>query len=181
MRIETERLILRPWRDQDRAPLAAILGDAHVRRFYPRLATRADVDAAIDKALAQIAEHGFSFEAVERKSDGAMLGLLGIAPIGEPLRSALRGQPAVEIGWQLDKQCWGQGYAPEAAGAWLAHAWSIDLPEVVAFTAAQNLPSQRVMEKIGMTRDPDGDFDHPALAEGHELRRHVLYRIANPG
>lgn len=181
MILETERLILRPWRDADRAPLAAILGDAHVRRFYLRIATREDTDAAVDKALAQIAEYGFSFQAVERKSDDALLGLLGIAPIPEANRLVMRGHPEVEIGWQLDKACWGQGYAPEAARAWLAHAWSIGLPEVVAYTAAQNLPSQRVMEKLGMTRDPDSDFDHPAVPEGHVLRPHILYRIANPG
>jgi len=181
MILRTERLVLRPWEDRDRAPLAKILGDAHVRRFYPTVATPEEVSAQIDYAIARTAENGFHFWAVERKTDGALLGLCGLGVIGEPLRSAIPGQPRVEIGWQLDKAIWGQGIAPEAARAWLDHAWTVlELPEVVAFTARPNLPSQRVMEKIGMTRDAAGDFDHPRIPEGHPIRPHVLYQIANP-
>lgn len=181
MNLTTERLILRPWEERDRAALAAILGDPHVRRFYPTVATRADTDRQIDWAIARTAEHGFHFWAVEQRSGGALLGLCGLGTIDAELRDAIPGHPAVEIGWQLDKSSWGHGLAPEAARAWLDHAWNVlDLDEVVAFTAVPNLPSQRVMQKIGMTRDPLGDFEHPKIAAGHPLRSHVLYRIHRP-
>ena len=95
--------------------------------------------------------------------------------------AVLSGHPRVEIGWQLDKAVWGQGLAPEGARAWLDYGWNmLKLEEIVAFTAAINLPSQRVMEKIGMSREASDDFDHPALAPGHSLLKHVLYRIKAP-
>jgi RimJ/RimL family protein N-acetyltransferase len=87
----------------------------------------------------------------------------------------------VEIGWVLRPEFWGRGLAPEGAAAWLSYAWDVlELPEVVAFTAAVNAPSQRVMQKLGMVRDWAADFLHPKVPEGNPLRPHVLYRIANP-
>jgi len=179
VRLVTERLILREWEERDRKSLAAILGDPNVRRFYPRTVTAEEVDAQIDNAVAMAARHGFHLQAAERKADGALIGLVGIARIPEATRAAIPSHPEVEIGWQLDTAYWGQGYAPEAATAYLEYAWNtLELPEVVAFTAAINLPSQRVMEKIGMRRDLSDDFESPALPEGHRLRRHIVYRIA---
>ena len=97
------------------------------------------------------------------------------------LREIIPGRPRVEIGWQLKTSVWGQGLAPEGAHAWLEYAFAdLGLDEIVAFTANLNLPSQRVMQKLGMHRNPDDDFDHPNLPVGHRLRRHVLYRIASP-
>lgn len=177
MRLETDRLILRHWEERDFEPLAAILGDAEVRRFYPKALSREEARAQFDFALARQAEVGFHFGAAERKADGRMLGLVGLGIIGEPLRSALAGRPDVEIGWQFDRSVWGQGYAPEAAAAWLTHGFAtLNLPEIVAFTFVGNQPSQRVMGKLGMERQAEDDFEHPALAAGHPLRPHVLYR-----
>jgi RimJ/RimL family protein N-acetyltransferase len=179
--LETERLILRPWREGDLEPLARILGDAHVRRFYPSVATREQVAAQIDNAVAKTAANGFHFAAAELKATSTLIGLIGIGVIDDALRAAIPGEPRVEIGWQLDKAVWGQGLAPEGARAWLAHGFGAQrLPEIVAFTATVNLPSQRVMQKIGMRRDPSGDFDHPRIPVGQPLRAHVLYRFANP-
>jgi RimJ/RimL family protein N-acetyltransferase len=179
--LKTSRLILRPWEDRDRAPLADILGDAQVRRFYPSPATPAETNAQIDSALAKIAANGFHLTAAELKSTCKHIGLIGLGVIPDETRTFLKGSPHVEIGWQLGKQFWGQGLAPEGAQAWLGYAWDVlDLPEVVAFTAAINLPSQRVMQKLGMVRDKAGDFEQPRVAEGHPLRPHVLYRISNP-
>ena len=110
-----------------------------------------------------------------------LMQLVGLGVIPDYLQAALPGRPRVEIGWQLDKAVWGQGLAPEGARAWLAYGWgTLGLTEIVAFTAAINRPSRRVMEKIGMARDPAEDFDHPRLPDGHPLRRHVLYRIGAP-
>lgn len=181
MRLETERLVLRSWEERDRVPLAAILGDPEVRRFYPKALTRAESDALFDSVLEKQAEFGFHFAAAELKADGRLAGLVGIGMLNDMMRSAIPGAPRVEIGWQLDKALWGQGLAPEGARAWLAHGLEVlGFDEIVAFTYEGNQPSQRVMEKIGMARDPAGDFQHPGLAPGHRLRPHVLYRIARP-
>src|SRR5262249_46282144 len=89
--------------------------------------------------------------------------------------------PCVEIGWRLSADHWGRGYATEGAAAALAFGFNVlGLPQVVSFTAAPNLRARRVMEKIGMKHDPEDDFDHPSLSEGHPLRRHVLYRVVSP-
>lgn len=181
MRLETERLIVRSWKDEDRAPFTEVISDPVVRRFFPEVGTRADADAGIDRAIARLAEHGMTFQAVERKADGVFIGMTGLAPIREPIRSVIPSGPEIEIGWQLGKAFWGQGYAPEAARACLQFAWDVlNAREIVAFTAVVNLPSRRVMEKIGMVRSTADDFDHPEVPEGHLLRPHVLYRIANP-
>lgn len=181
MRLETERLVLREWRDDDKALYAEIIADPVVRRFFPTLGTYADADAGIERARQRLADIGYSFLAVERRADGQFMGMLGMAPFRDELRLAIPGAPPVEIGWQLGQAFWGQGYAPEGARAMLDFAWwRLRLPEVVAITYEGNLPSRRVMEKIGMSYDPRGDFQHPDVPEGHRLRPHVLYRIANP-
>ena len=177
MRLETERLILREWADDDRDAFAAIVADPHVMRFYPATRSRAEADAWIDKMIAGLAEGTSHFLAVQRKSDGAIMGLTGTAEINFAIPTG----PKVEIGWVLGQHYWGNGYAPEAARASLGHAFeTLELPEVVAFTAAINQPSQQVMRKIGMIHDSAADFDHPRVAIGHPLRAHVLYRVSNP-
>jgi RimJ/RimL family protein N-acetyltransferase len=176
MKLETERLILREWRDQDRPGFAAIVADPHVMRYYPAPKTQAEADAWIERMVAARADGTGHFLAVERKSDGALLGLTGTGNI----HFAIPTSPKVEIGWLLGQQFWGQGYAPEGARAALAHAFDIlHAPDVVAFTAGVNEPSQAVMKKLGMVRDQLADFDHPGVPEGSPLRAHVLYRIAN--
>jgi RimJ/RimL family protein N-acetyltransferase len=85
--------------------------------------------------------------------------------------------PCVEAGWRLRREFWGRGIAFRAALQALEFGFStLGLPEVVSFTAALNVRSRRLMERLGFTRDPSDDFDHPAVPDGHKLRRHVLYR-----
>lgn len=180
MRLVTDRLLLRPWEDRDRQPFGRIMGDPRVRRFFPRTLSPEEADAEIDHHLAKAAANGFHFQAAEAKADGALVGLLGLGLLPDATREAIPSHPEVEIGWVFGERHWGQGLAPEGAAAWLDHAWSLGLPEVVAFTAAVNLPSQRVMQKLGMRHDPADDFDHPKIEAGHPLRRHVVYRIVTP-
>jgi RimJ/RimL family protein N-acetyltransferase len=181
VRLETERLILREWREEDKALYAEIIGDAEVRRFFPGVGTYADADAGIERAKQRLIDHGYTFLATERKSDGAFVGMLGMAPLSDELRAVIPSSPPAEIGWQFGKQFWGQGFAPEGALAMLDFAWNtVRLPEIGAITYRGNLPSRRVMEKIGMTYDPSADFEHPSVPEGHALRPHVLYRIRRP-
>ncbi len=181
MRLESERLVLRSFTEADAAPMAGIDADPEVMRFYPSVRTRDETDAMIASIMATEAREGFSFMAADYRPTGEFVGLIGMSVIGEPLRSTLKGRPRVEIGWRFAKSFWGTGLAPEGARVLLDHAWSVlGLEEVVAFTFEGNQPSRRVMEKLGMTRDPDGDFRHTSLPEDHPISRHVLYRIARP-
>ena len=181
MRIETDRLVLRQWRDDDAPRLAAVIGDPVVRRYYPGVGTLADAVAGVARNRDRIDRLGYGFMAVELKANGQFVGMLGISPIPDDLQAHIFGRPKVEIGWQFDRAFWGRGLAPEGATAVLDYAWrGLRLPQVVAFTYRGNLPSRRVMEKIGMTREAKGDFDHPLVPIDHHVRPHVLYRIANP-
>ncbi|MBN9021221.1 MAG: GNAT family N-acetyltransferase [Rhizobiales bacterium] len=171
--IETERLILRQWRDSDRAPFAALNADPAVMEFMPGRLTREQSDGMIEHFRTMLETKGMTFYALEERETGALIGAAGLFPV-----TKLPFAPAVEIGWRLRAQSWGRGYASEAARAALAEGFGrLGLDEIVAYTAALNVRSQRVMERIGMTRDAAGDFDHPALPEGSPLRRHVLYRL----
>lgn len=174
--IRTERLLLRRWRPEDRAPFAALNADPEVVAFLPKPLTRAESDAMIDRIERHFDEHGFGAWAVEAVGKG-FIGLVGLAHVGFDAPFV----PAVEIGWRLSRQGWGCGYATEAARAALEHGFeTLGLEEVVAFAVPANTRSTAVMERIGMTRDPEGDFDHPSLPSGHPLRRHLLYRITAP-
>lgn len=178
MRLETDRLILREWQDGDRDAFLAIVSDPHVMRYFLNPLTPEQADIWLDKMRRGFDEGTAHFFAVERKDDGALLGRAGTARL---LDMTLPTNPDLEIGWLLASNYWGKGYAPEAARAALAHAFdNLDAPEVVAYTAAINAPSRRVMEKIGMRYDPSADFEHPRIPEGHRLRPHVLYRISRP-
>lgn len=175
--LRTERLVLRRWRDDDRAAFATVNADAEVMRHYPAPLTRAESDAFVDRIEACFAERGHGLWVVDPGGTGACVGYVGLWPVPDTLACA----PAVEVGWRLAASTWGRGYAPEAARAALADGFArLGLAEVVSFTAVGNLPSRRVMEKLGMTRDPAEDFDHPALPVGHRLRRHVLHRLTAP-
>ncbi len=174
----TPRLLLRRWRLADRAPFAALNADPVVRRYFPNTLGPGESDALADSIEAAFAEHGFGLWAVEERGGEPFLGFVGLSVAPDDLPFVPPGERAVEIGWRLAREHHGKGYATEAARAALRDGFErVGLREVVSFTAAVNAPSIRVMERIGMTRDPDGDFDHPRVPAGSELRRHVLFRI----
>lgn len=180
MRLITERLILRAWEDYDRSPMARIYGDAFVRRFYPKVLTAEETNNEIDRAIEHARKNGFDFQAAQLKGSGDLIGMIGLRVLSQAMSAEIPGHPRVEIGWILAREYWGKGLAPEGARAWLDYAWSIGLPEVVALTAKENAPSQRVMQKIGMIYDPAADSEDLTLAEGHWLRPYVVYRKGNP-
>lgn len=171
--IETPRLILRQWRESDRAPFAAMSADPEVMDWLGgTLLSREQSDAKIDVFVSQLDALGHGFLAVERKADGVFLGFIALAPIPpEP------GLPkGVEIGWRLARRAWGGGYASEGAAAVLKDGLDrVGLAEIVSFTARTNLRSQAVMRRIGLRRRPDLDFDHPALKRDHPLQAHVVF------
>jgi RimJ/RimL family protein N-acetyltransferase len=173
-RLTTPRLILRPWRDSDLEPFAALNADPRVMEHLPGPLSRADSNAMAARIRELGAQRGYGFWAVEVTGIADFIGFVGLhAPTFEA-----HFMPCVEIGWRLAAAHWGKGYATEAAGAALDHAFGpLGLKEVVAFTVPANQRSRRVMERLGMTRNPADDFDHPTLPAGHPLHRHVLYRI----
>ena len=145
--------------------------------WFPSVLSREESDAAAARIRTELAERGFGLWAVEAPGAAPFVGFTGLsAP-----RFEARFTPCVELGWRLARAHWGRGYAPEAARAAPAFGFErLGLREVVSFTATGNARSRRVMEKLGMTRDPADDFEHPSLPPGHPLRRHVLYRIRPP-
>lgn len=173
--IETPRLILRRWREADAEPFFAMGQDAEVMRYLGPPMSREDCAAIVARQNRVADDYGSCFWAVERRADGAFIGFCGIKP--GPEDTPIAGEP--EIGWRLARAAWGQGYAREAAQASLDYGWATqDWPEVAAITVLANTQSWGLMIRLGMTRDPDGDFDHPALAANNPLRRHLTYRIA---
>jgi RimJ/RimL family protein N-acetyltransferase len=170
----TDRLRLRPFGDADRAPYAAMMADPEVGRWLAASQTPAEANAAIDRFTAHLAAHGFGFLALERRADGAFLGAAGLMALRDDHPLA----PGVEIGWRLDRAAWGHGYVTEAAAALLADGFGrLGLGEIIAYTARSNARSRAVMTRLGFTRRPERDFDHPALAADHPLRAHVVYAL----
>lgn len=171
--IRTPRLLLRPFEERDRAAFRALNADPAVMRHFPALQSAEESDAMLDRIAARWQEDGIAFAAVERAEDGAFLGMTGLARIRE-MSPALDG--GLEIGWRLIPAAWGRGIATEAARAWLDHGLAGGADRIVAFTTRQNLASQAVMARIGMTRDESLDFDHPRIAPESPLQRHLVWR-----
>ncbi len=165
--LRTERLVLRPWRAEDREPFAALNADPAVMEHFPAPLTREQSDALVERIEAGFADHGYGLWAVEDES--GFVGFTGLAwqvvEAGQP--------PELEVGWRLARSAWGKGYATEAGTAALRRGLA-EVTSVVSMTALTNTRSARVMQRIGMRRDRV--FDHPRLPAGHPLRPHVLYR-----
>ena len=170
--LTTPRLILRHWRDDDVEPFIKMNADAEVMRYFPSTHTAEDTLAQIARIKAHFTNHGYGPFAVERKDTGQFIGFTGLSQ--PSFKSHFT--PCVEIGWRLSKENWGQGFATEAAKACLQYGFTeIGLKEIYSFTATLNQPSINVMQKTGMNYM--GNFEHPALPDGHVLKTHVLYKI----
>lgn len=169
--------MLRRWRPDDLEPFAALNADPAVMEHFVAPLSRAESDAMVGRVEATFDERGFGLWAVEVLGGAPFIGFVGITPV----RFQAPFTPAVEVGWRLARPFWGRGYATEAARAALDDGFvRVGLTEVVSFTAVANGRSRRVMERLGMTRDPADDFDHPLVPPGHPLRRHMLYRLSRP-
>jgi RimJ/RimL family protein N-acetyltransferase len=150
--------------------------DPRVRQFFPSVLTREESDASVARFLRMHALDGYGFFATELLDTSQFIGMIGIQRMSFLLPGL--SVPAVEIGWRLTAESWGKGLATEGARASLQLVFEkFQLPEIVAFTIPANLPSRKVMEKLGMTRNPDDDFDDPRIPAGNPCQRHVLYRI----
>ena len=168
--LRTSRLLLRPWRDEDVAAFAELSADPAVMEYLVPL------PGWVARARAHWEEHGFGQWVVEIAGEPSFVGVVGLNTISYEAHFS----PAVEVAWRLARAYWGRGYATEAARAALDHGFEkLALAEIVATTVPANQRSRRVMERLGMTRAPDDDFDVPHLPEG-PLKRHVLYRLRSP-
>jgi len=177
--LTTERLILRQWQESDRDAFARLNADPAVREFFPRVQTREESDADAGRIRKAIEERGWGFWAVEVRGGASFIGFVGLSKPRFEAHFTSPRTPCVEIGWRLAKEHWGNGYVSEAATECLRFGFEkLTLQEIVAFTVPLNVRSRAVMERIGMSRDPADDFDHPNLEPGHPLRRHVLYRMS---
>ena len=173
--LRTERLLLRRWTHSDLEPYAALNADTEVMEHFPSTSSRAQSEADIAIFETRFRELGYGLWAVEIPDVAPCIGFIGLNPVTFDAPFT----PAVEVGWRLARAYWGSGYATEGARAALHFGFdAVVLDEIVSFTTPGNVRSWHVMEKIGMTRDPADDFDHPRVDEGHPLRRHVLYRIS---
>ncbi len=178
VRIETERLILRDWRDDDLDPFAAMCADPMVMATLGPVMTRDETADLIDKVKLRMTEYGHTFWAMENRADAGFMGWCGI----------IRGSvgPIVdkpEIGWRIAHRYWGQGYAREAAMATLGWGFA-NVPDakaphsrIWAITSKGNSRSWGLMERLGMVRHPDRDFMHPNVAENSNLNPHITYSI----
>jgi len=172
--LTTDRLLLRPWCLDDLDPLTRMSSDPEVMRFFPRTRTREQCLALIKRQSDHQEKHGFCFWVAELQKTKTFIGFIGMAYVAEEIPC----DGSVEIGWSLDKDHWGKGYAAEGARAALVFAFSkLQLEEVVSMTSTINLPSQRVMQKIGMKYDSRDDFLHSGVDDHSPLKPHVLYRI----
>ena len=173
--IETDRLLLRLWRDGDLPEFAAINADPEVAEHFPAVLTRGESDDLAWKIRTRLSDQDFGFWAVEIPSVTPFAGFVGISRV--PFEAHFT--PAVEIGWRLARTHWGCGYATEAARAALRYGFdNLAVDEIVAFTVPQNERSRRVMLRLGMSNDPVDDFHHPRFAPGHRLAVHTLYRLS---
>lgn len=167
--------LLRQWRDSDFEPFAAMNADPEVMRYFLARQTRSESLEMFERLRAALAERGWGVWAVE--VDGCLAGMVGLNIPKWPLPFS----PCTEMLWRLRPEFWGRGIGYEAAAQALERGYSqASLTEIVAYTTPVNLRSIRLMERLGMERDHQGDFDHPAVPEGHPLRRHILFRKLRP-
>ena len=172
--LDTARLRLRQWRDEDLAPFARMNADPRVMEFLPARLSREASDGMARRIRDKIAERGYGLWAAEERASGEFIGFIGLQPPAVELPFS----PCIEIGWRLARAHWGKGYASEGARASLRFGFEqLGLDEIMSFTALHNRRSRAVMERIGMLEDAQGAFDHPSVPEGSPLRAHCLYRL----
>lgn len=153
----TDRLILRCWQDEDFPAFARMNADSRVMEYFPAPLSLPESAAFFDRIRREFETEGFGLYALERRTDGELLGYTGLHRV--TFDGPLYGR--VEIGWRLRSDMWGNGYATEAARSCLRYASLSKMESIISFTALSNLRSQRVMQRLGMTRLQE--FDHPAL------------------
>ncbi len=174
---ESKRLIFRAWREEDRDPFAALNEDPRVMEFLPFSFTREQSDATIDKMRAHFDRYGYGIWPVERRDNGAFIGIAGFTNLASDDATAA---PLIEITCRFLPKFWVGGLSTEACHACLRYGLTVlKLPEIFAYTSTTHVTSRRLMERIGMVHDERHDFMSPFFPEEHPLRPQVLYRITH--
>lgn len=172
--LETPRLLLRSWRDADVERWVEMSADPRVMEHFPCTYTRAQSEASAVRMRERLERDGHGWWPIEVKGGAAFAGVIVLQEV--PYLSHFT--PAMEVGWWLAFEHWGHGYATEGARTALHFAFGeLQRSEIVAITTPANVRSQRVMQRLGMTRDANDDFEPPHGDPGHPPRTHVLYRI----
>ena len=172
--METERLTLRHWKESDLVPFAKMNANPKVMEFFPKTLSLEESNAFAGKIQKELKETPYGLWAVEVKKKASFIGFIGLHY--QDFEADFT--PCIEIGWRLDNNFWGKGYAFEGASAVLEYAFNtLGLKEVVSFTAKVNLRSIHLMKKIGLKNDPKDNFLHSKLEDGDPLKPHVLYRL----
>jgi RimJ/RimL family protein N-acetyltransferase len=175
--LTTARLLLRRWREEDLQPLAEMNADPRVMEFFPAPLEASESVRMVALIESDFEQRGYGLWALELPGEASFAGLVGLAPVDAKMPFA----PAVEVGWRLATRFWGRGLATEGAAEAMRFAFEeLRLGELVSFTAATNVRSRRVMERLRMSRDPREDFLHPRLLREHPLAQHVLHRARSP-
>lgn len=173
--VQTQRVILRQWRAEDRPLFAAMNADPQVMEFFPSTLDTSQSDALVDRFSGDIESSGWGFWAAERIDTNEFIGFIGINYSADGLPFA----PCVDIGWRLARQHWGLGLASEGARGAMDYAFGqANLSQLVSMTPICNKSSERVMQKLGMVKQTM-NFMHPALPDDHPLQEHLLYSITN--
>ncbi|MBB6413761.1 GNAT family N-acetyltransferase [Mesorhizobium sangaii] len=176
MELQTERLLLRKWRDEDVELIVRLVEEPNAGKYLTEFSNREKIYEWIKAERDGFERHGYGLFAIERLESAGFIGFCGLVNVGYQAHFT----PAVEMYWRIHPDYWGHGYATEAAAALAAYGFEkLKLNQIVAIAAVENVASRRVMERMGMSHDPGDDFDHPLKAVGDPLRRQVLYRI-NP-
>jgi len=171
--LETNRLILRQWKDSDLPLFYRLNSNQKVMEYFPNTLTKEQSDKLAFRIQKELKEKPYGFWAAELKSESRFIGFIGLHHADFKANFT----PCIEIGWRLDSPFWGKGYATEGAKYVLDYAHNVlKIKEVISFTAKNNFRSRRVMEKLKMTHDENDNFLHPKISKGHPLSLHVLYR-----
>ncbi|MFW0929145.1 GNAT family N-acetyltransferase [Providencia sp. VP23HZSY-1] len=172
--LETPRLLLRMWQEKDKLPFTLMNSHPEVMRYFPSVLSEQQSTEMLATIIDKFSQQGgWGLWAVELKSTNEFIGFIGLNTPAKTLPFS----PCIEIGWRLLPEFWHQGLATEGAKAVIQLAFEqLQITELVAFTAVPNTPSELVMKRLGMIKQPN-NFYHPALPDGHWLQEHVLYRI----
>lgn len=172
--IETSRLLLRGWQKSDLEPFARMNADQQVMRYFPEPYSQEKTRQFFATIQQEFADYGYGLYAAEEKITGLLIGYIGFHRAAFDMEFC----PCIEIGWRLNKTFWNKGYATEGAKACLEYGFShLGFEKVYSFTAVVNRPSERVMQKIGMSLECY--FEHPNVPEDHPLRPHLLYAVTS--
>ncbi|TPG54546.1 GNAT family N-acetyltransferase [Sphingomonas glacialis] len=177
--IETPRLRLRAWREDDKPAFAGLVNTPAMMAHFGGVRPRVEIDALIDAQMAKQSADGHCMWAVETRGDGALVGICGLRIGGHP-DTPVDGM--YELGWRIAERYWGQGIAREAAEASRDWGWAnTPARTIAAWTNPGNAPSWGLMFRIGMTRRPDLDFRHPRFLESDDpIGDMIVYAIDRP-